>query len=195
LSRGGADTRTRILVTARRLLEERGYHGVGLDEIAREAGVSRQALYLHFGSKGRLFLATARHVDATGDLPKLLEHVFAAPDALTALERAVDLHVAYDAKILRLALVFDAARRADPDARAAWEDRQKARHAFFRRLVVWLKKDGVLSPDVTLAEAVDVWGALQSHPMLEQLTSQRGWSKEHYARSLKRILRKTLTTT
>jgi len=194
LSRHKADTRTRILETARRLLEERGYYGVGVDEIAKAAGVSRQAVYLHFSSKGKLLLATARHIDATGELPKLLEHVFAAPDALTALDRAVDLHLAYDTKILRFALLFESARRTEKDADLAWRDRQKARHAFFRKLVEWLKRDGVLARDLTLAEAVDLWWTLQSHQMLEQLVSQRGWSRERYGRGLKRLLRRALTT-
>jgi AcrR family transcriptional regulator len=194
LSTAAADTRTRICEVARRLLEERGYFGVGVDEIAKAAGVSRQAVYLHFGSKAGLLLATARHVDATGDLPKLLEHVFAAPDALTALDRAVDLHVTYDTKILRFALLFDSARRTDKDADAAWQDRQKARLSFFRRLVAWLKRDGVLTPDLTVSQAADLWWTLQSHQMLEQLTVQRGWSGERYGRGLKRLLRRALTT-
>jgi AcrR family transcriptional regulator len=50
------DARAAILDAARRLLEERGYHGIGLDAIGREAGVSRQAVYLHFRSKAGLLL-------------------------------------------------------------------------------------------------------------------------------------------
>jgi AcrR family transcriptional regulator len=194
LSRALTDTRARILETARRLLEERGYHGVGLEEIATAASVTRQAVYLHFGSKAKLLLATARFADQTGALPKLLEHVFSAPDALTALDRAVDLHVAYDTEILPLALVIDSARRTEKDADVAWQDRQKARHAFFRRLVEWLRKDGLLAADLTVGEATDIWWTLQSHQMLEQLTEQRGWSKQRYGRALKRLLRRALTT-
>ena len=167
---------------------------MGLDEIAKAAGVSRQAVYLHFGSKAKLLLATARHIDATGDLPGLLEHVFAAPDALAALDRAVDLHVRYDAKILRFALLFESARRTEKVADVAWQDRQKARHSFFRRLVEWLRRDGMLAPDLTVAQAADIWWTLQSHQVLEQLTVQRGWSKERYGRGLKRLLRRALTT-
>ena len=194
MSRALADTRARILETARRLLEERGYHGVGLEEIATAASVTRQAVYLHFGSKAKLLLATARFADQSGALPKLLENVFSAPNALTALDRAVDLHVAYDSEILPLAIVIDSARRTEKDADVAWQDRQKARHAFFRRLVEWLKRDGVLAADLTVGEATDIWWTLQSHQMLEQLTQQRGWSKQRYGRALKRLLRRALTT-
>ena len=43
-------TRDRILTAARKLLEERGFD-VGMGEIFRRAGISRQAVYLHFTSK------------------------------------------------------------------------------------------------------------------------------------------------
>ena len=53
-------TRSNILDSALRLLVERGYHGVGKEEVARDAGVSRQALYQHFKSKSELLVALAR---------------------------------------------------------------------------------------------------------------------------------------
>ena len=50
---GGPTTRDRILAAARTLLENRGFD-VGMGEIARQAGISRQAVYLHFQSKADL---------------------------------------------------------------------------------------------------------------------------------------------
>jgi hypothetical protein len=44
------DTRTAIIDAARGLFEARGYFGVGLEEVAKKAGVSRQAIYLHCAS-------------------------------------------------------------------------------------------------------------------------------------------------
>ena len=50
-------TRAAILDAALRLLERDGYHAVGLAAVGRDAGVSRQAIYLHFGSKANLLQA------------------------------------------------------------------------------------------------------------------------------------------
>jgi AcrR family transcriptional regulator len=46
-----------ILETAARLFRERGFHGVGVDEIGKQVGISGPALYRHFSSKDEI-LAT-----------------------------------------------------------------------------------------------------------------------------------------
>jgi AcrR family transcriptional regulator len=52
-------TRTKILTAAGRGFRRRGYGGVGVDELAKEAGVTSGAFYGHFGSKGEAFEAAA----------------------------------------------------------------------------------------------------------------------------------------
>lgn len=47
-------TRRKVLTAATDLFYARGVHAVGVDEIARVAGVSKLSLYRHFGSKGAL---------------------------------------------------------------------------------------------------------------------------------------------
>ncbi len=44
-------TRRRLLEYATREFAEKGYAGARVDEIARKAGINKQALYYHFGSK------------------------------------------------------------------------------------------------------------------------------------------------
>lgn len=51
-------TRDTILDTARALLARHGYRKTSVEDVAREAGLSRRTLYLYFPSKQELILAT-----------------------------------------------------------------------------------------------------------------------------------------
>jgi AcrR family transcriptional regulator len=52
-----ARTRAKILAAARRVFERRGFHGASLDQVAREAGFTKGAVYSAFDSKADLFFA------------------------------------------------------------------------------------------------------------------------------------------
>src|SRR5712692_8729787 len=64
--------RSRILDVAHRVFRERGYHQTTMDDIAKQLGVSKGALYLYFSSKEELF----KGIYETG--PHALEQIFAS---------------------------------------------------------------------------------------------------------------------
>jgi AcrR family transcriptional regulator len=60
----GASTRAALLRVGRELFAERGYAGVGTEEIVARAGVTRGALYHHFADKRDLFRAVHEELEA-----------------------------------------------------------------------------------------------------------------------------------
>lgn len=52
-----AESRAKIIATARRLFAERGFSGCNVSEIAKQAGMSQGNLYWHFASKDAIFQA------------------------------------------------------------------------------------------------------------------------------------------
>lgn len=56
-------TRAALIETARALFAERGYAAVPADEIVRASGVTRGALYHHFGDKQGLFRAVVEQLE------------------------------------------------------------------------------------------------------------------------------------
>ncbi|MEU9685529.1 TetR/AcrR family transcriptional regulator [Amycolatopsis japonica] len=87
-------TQTALITAARTLFAEQGYAAVPADEIVRAAGVTRGALYHHFGDKQGLFRAVIEQIETeiTEDLKTVLG---AAGDpwtgALGVLSRFLDL--------------------------------------------------------------------------------------------------------
>lgn len=85
-----SEPRERLLRTATRLFYEEGIHGVGVDRVLAEAGVTRATMYRHFAGKEGLVLAYLEHEDATirrlfADAAELAATTDASPADLLAL--------------------------------------------------------------------------------------------------------------
>jgi AcrR family transcriptional regulator len=78
-------TRAALIAAARELFAERGYGGVGTEEIVQRARVTRGALYHHFSGKEDLFRAVYEEIER--DLmERLATQAVSATDPLEALK-------------------------------------------------------------------------------------------------------------
>lgn len=59
--RNAAETRDKLLETATGLIWQSNYSSVGVNEICKQAGVTKGAFYHHFETKADLYVAASRH--------------------------------------------------------------------------------------------------------------------------------------
>lgn len=183
-----AETRNRLLGAARSLFEARGYHDVGLEEIGAAAGVSRQAVYLHFGSKGQLLAELFNWVEEREHLADLLAPVFAATDAVEALGLLVDAHARFEPGIAKIADAAEAARRAAPEMDELIRERMRLRYQGMRQIVASVHAQRRLRRGWTVDAATGfVWTLLspESHRLL---VDELGWTERAWATRTKRLL-------
>ena len=84
--------RAQLLETGARLFTERGYDGVSMSEVAREAGISKGLLYHYFSGKEEFFAATL--AAAAQELAALTATDPAAPP-LEQVAQALDAYLAW----------------------------------------------------------------------------------------------------
>lgn len=181
-----SDTRER-LVRAGLAVLERG-EPFSLVEIAREAGVSRQALYLHFESRAALAVAVAQFVDASFGLDEALAPVRAATSGQALLHSYARFVAKYNDCIQRVVRMADALRQTDGDMAIPWKDRLAQRRAGGRAIAQQLADWGELTEGWTVETAGDWVCALASVKLWEELVLDLGWSRERFARTLEQQL-------
>jgi len=185
------ETRTRILDAALHLLIERGGKGVRMGDIAKQTGISRQAVYLHFASRADLLEATTRYLDEESDIDGRLAASRAAKTGEERLEAYIAAWSDYLPVIYPAAKALLLAKGSDEAAAAAWADRMAAMRDGCRAAIEALAADGRLSSEWPVRRAIDALWALLSVETWEQLTVTCGWTGEEYRRWMHLLARRT----
>jgi AcrR family transcriptional regulator len=190
-SYGDPETRARILAVTWELVAERG-SSLKLSDVAERAGVSRQAVYLHFGERNGLLLALVHHMDETLDLGESLAHVHAASNGADLLERAMRLNTEFWAAVHPIARVLEVAQHDDEALGAAWRDRMELRQGVFARMIQQLADHGELSAEWTIEDASALLYAVAHFDTWRELTHRLNWTDDHYVEAMTRLLCRSL---
>src|SRR5215212_5118402 len=190
MSRDGSETRARILEATWRLMEERNGQGVRMRDVAEAAGILRQAVYNHFGSRAELMVETARYGDEVRGLDERLRRYRAATGGVERLEAFVEFWGNYIPEIYGIVRALLAARETDAAVAAAWDDRMGVVHDACRDIVGRLEREGALAPGWSLDEAADLLWSVLSIDSWEQLTIERGWPTERYVVRLRELTKR-----
>lgn len=160
--------------------------------VADAAGVSRQAVYDHFGSKSDLVVAASEHILDEARRRHGLASLPAAASALDALDHAIADYVRTIPSVHGVAVANDLARSSDPAAQAAWANRTRIRRERYQRVFEQLDRDGLLRPEWTVKEAADLLFGLLSVRMYEVLVIEGGWTVERYEQRMRQLVRDAL---
>ena len=185
------ETRTRILDATVRMLEEHGGRGVRMGDIAKAAGISRQAVYLHFASRAELLVAATRYLDEVLDVDRRLAPSRAATSGAERLALYIDCWGHYIPEIYGVAKALLLAQDTDEAAATAWSDRMLAMRDGCRAAIETLHSDGILAPEWTPKRATDALWTMLLVPNWENLTGECGWSTRQYVRWMKIVAKRT----
>jgi AcrR family transcriptional regulator len=185
-------TREKILNAAWTLLEADKAPSVRMGDIAKQAGISRQALYLHFPTRAELLVATARYLDEVKNVDQRLVASRTASTGVERLDAFIEAWGNYIPEIYGIAKAFLAMKDTDEAAEIAWSDRMRAVREGCEAAVKALKKDGELSPDYSAKTASDFLWTMLSVRNWEHLTIDCGWSQKKYVETMKRLAEQSL---
>ena len=188
MSSESMDTRERILRAALKLLEGGGR--MRMSDIAREAGVSRQALYLHFESRTDLLIETTRHLDRISRSEEKLTPSRMAETGQERLDAFVTAWSYYLPRISSSARTLIALGETDAEAREAWASRMQDMREGCEAAIQALARDGDLAPEWTPERATDLLWTLLGYANWRQMTEVCGLSDEAYRAEMLTMTRK-----
>lgn len=195
MSRKTKATRTRsdILDAAWEMISEQGAD-VSMSDIAKAVGLSRQAVYLHFGTRGGLLVALVRRAD---DRFEIREDYFAAmkrPEAAERLDECLRVWFRFVRRIVPVARDLVRLRATDTDAAEAWEDRMRDLRAWIRQLVATFQADGALAPGWDVDEAADYIWTASSVQVWDMLVREREWPELRAETTLRHTISAVILT-
>lgn len=181
-----AATRSELLAVARRLFAERGFAGTSTEDLVREAGVTRGALYHHFRDKRDLFRAVFTDVE---------EEVNARVSAATMGEAepwdglvagcCAYLDEAFDPAVQRISLV-------DAPAVLGWEEWRAigAQHRFglLATGLHWTMASGQIEYQAVAPLAHLLLGALNEGAMFVARATDRAAARDDMAEAVTALL-------
>lgn len=184
------ETREKILEAALNLLEQGG--ALRMTDIARKAGISRQALYLHFMSRAELLVEATRHLDRKTRSDEKLAPSRNAATGIERLDAFVTAWTTYLPMIANSARTLLYLGETDPEARDAWAKRMRDMREGCEAAVLALARDGELADGLGPEQATDMLWTLLSYRNWAHLRHECGWSEKECQAGILMMTRRIL---
>lgn len=151
-----------------------------LVDIAGDADVSRQTVYLHFESRSGLLLALVAHIDHELGVYDEIQKVMVVPDPVDRLFAVLDLTSHFEPQVHGMAMTLYREGADDPEVAAAYDDRMRHRRAGMHAAVSAVAEAGRLRSGWTVDEVVDLLWEAQAPTSYDHLVVERGWNPERW---------------
>lgn len=183
-----APTRDAILDAAWTLASGSGRVDFGWADLAEAAGVSRQTVYLAFGSRAGLLLEMVRHHDRTRPELRALIGLARSGGDPAALRDFARIWLDYLPEVQPVALQLEFGAGSGDEGRAAWENRfVQGLLAGFRAIAVRAAAAGHLGGHDPEDLAATLWGLVA--PSARALHVDRlGWTAEQFRDNRLRVI-------
>lgn len=187
-------TPQRIMKATWRLMEAERAPAVRMSDIAKAAGVSRQAIYLHFENRAALLTATTRYMDDVLALQGRLAPFREAEGGEAKIRAFIAVWAGQVTRVQGVARALLAMRVTDAEADAAWRDRMAAMREGCASAVAAVVAEGRLAKPWSEETATDIFAATLSFETWDHLTTDRGWSEAEYISRIGEQMTRTLIT-
>lgn len=186
------DTRARIALAARKLLEERGYAGMTMEAVARKAGVAVPTIYAIFGSKTGILSAILDAARFGSRFQDLVRDAMQTPDPRERLKFAARIaRRVYESESSIIDLLRGAGTVA-PSLAQTESERDCQRYEAQKVMIQYLVQTRRLKPGLTPQRARDILWSLTSRDLYRLFVRDRRWPAQEYEDWLANTLVETL---
>ena len=166
-------TRERILEETSKLMIAGSGKGVKMADIAKAAGVSRQAMYLHFLSRTELLTESVKYHDRALNVGARVAKFRKAKNSIAQLDSFIDFWGNYIPEIYGIAKALMVSRNTDEAAAAAWQDRMNSVRDGCAEVIDALNEERRLGRGWTKRRATEMLWTIVSIESWEKLTIER----------------------
>jgi len=174
------DTSSRILQATLDLLLSDDGASARMSDIAKKAGVSRQAVYLHFDNRAELLIAATIHLDEILKSSARLAPSRAAETGIERLDAFVLAWGNYIPEIYGVSKALIELSATDAAAKAAWNKRMRDVREGCEAAISALARDKMLAPGLSETDATDILWTMLSVRNWEHSRFTCEWSQEKY---------------
>lgn len=187
-----AETKSRILSSAKNLFEAEGFEYVTIEKIAQSANVSIPTIYSLFQSKRGVLKALMDEALPSGQFNTLVEMSIEekSPEERLGISAKIARQI-YDAERAQMS-IFRGATVLAPEFRELEQEREMRRYERQKVTINAMVKERSLMKGLDPTKARDILWALTGRDMYRMFVIEQGWLPDEYEKWLTQLLISTL---